>query len=53
MKKATALMIVLALCITLSACGKSEAAEVVDSLILSIGTVTLNSEAAITTAEYA
>ena len=53
MKKATALMIVLALCITLSACGKSEAAEVVDSLILSIGTVTLNSENAITTAEYA
>ena len=53
MKKATALMLVLALCITLSACGKSEAAEMVDSLILSIGTVTLNSEAAITTAEYA
>lgn len=53
MKKATALMLVLALCITLSACGKSEAAEMVDSLILSIGTVTLNSEDAITTAEYA
>lgn len=53
MKKATAVLLVLALCITLSACGKSEAAEMVDSLILSIGTVTLNSEAAITTAEYA
>ena len=53
MKKVMTMMLVLVLCITLSSCGKSEAAELVDSLILSIGTVTLDSEEAITKAEYA
>lgn len=53
MKKVIAIILVMVLCIALSACGKSEAAEMVDSLIQSIGTVTLNSEAAISTAENA
>lgn len=53
MKRIASLVLVFVLVVLLCACGKSEAAEMVDSLILSIGTVSLNSEAAISAAENA
>lgn len=53
MKKALSLILVLVLVISLTACGKSEAAQQVDTMISGIGTVTLESEAAIKSAEAA
>ena len=53
MNKVISLLLALVICLTLCACGKSEAAELVDSMILSIGTVTLNSEDALLSAEKA
>lgn len=51
MKKAFAVILVACLCLSLCACGKSEAAMEADALITAIGTVTLDSEAAIVNAE--
>ena len=53
MKKIAALILALAIVLSLSACGKSKAAKAADELILSIGTVTLDSETAIVKAEEA
>lgn len=53
MRKALSLLLALAMCLSLCACGKSAAAETVDRLIEAIGTVTLESERAITEAENA
>ena len=53
MKKALAICLVLITLVSLAACGKSEAAKAADELILAIGTVTLDSEAAIVAAEDA
>lgn len=53
MKKLTALILFLAMCFSLSACGKSEAVVNVEELISSIGEVTLESEAAIAAANDA
>lgn len=52
MKKMLALLLVLALCLSLSAC-KSEEAKNAEALIAAIGDVTLDSEAAIAAAEAA
>ena len=51
MKKLISLFLVLVLCMSLCACGKSEAAANMDKMISAIGTVTLESEAAIKAAE--
>lgn len=53
MKKTISMILTLVLCLSLCACGKSEAAEMVDSMILAIGEVTLSSESAIIAAENA
>ena len=53
MKKALSLLLTLVLCLSLCACKKSDAAEMVDSLILEIGSVTIESGAAIIKAEEA
>lgn len=53
MRKALSLLLALVMCLSLCACGKSAAAETVDRLIEAIGTVTLESERAITEAENA
>lgn len=53
MKKAISLLLVLVLVVSLAGCGKSAAAEAVDSMIAGIGTVTLDSEAAVNSAEAA
>ena len=53
MKKIVSILLVLTLCLTICACGKSEAATHVDSMILSIGTVTLDSESSVKAAETA
>lgn len=53
MKKVIVLVLAFALLFTLTACGKSEAAEAVDQLISAIGEVTLESESAILAAESA
>lgn len=52
-KRIAALILTLALALSLTACGKSEAAKAVDALIDGIGEVTLDSEAAIAAAEDA
>lgn len=44
MKKLIALLLTLVLCLSLCACGKSEAAQAVDDKILTIGEVTLESQ---------
>ena len=46
-------MLALMACVLLAACGKSEAAEMVDSMIYEIGGVSLNSGSAILAAEEA
>ena len=53
MKRITAFLLALCLCLGLCACGKSEAAQKVDDQITAIGQVTLDSEAAILEAENA
>lgn len=49
----TALVLALAMCLSMAGCGKSEAAAAADQLISDIGTVTLDSEAQIIAAEVA
>lgn len=53
MKKIIALLLVLAMCFSLCACGKSEAVKNVEGLIEAIGEVTTESENAIIAAEEA
>ena len=53
MKKILSFLLVLTLVLSLSACGKSEAAKTVDDQIAAIGDVTLDSEASIAAAEEA
>ena len=53
MKKILSFLLVLTLALSLSACGKSEAAKTVDDQIAAIGDVTLDSEASIAAAEEA
>lgn len=53
MKKIGSIILSLAIVLSLAACGKSEAAKQVDEMILGIGTVTLQSEAGVKTAEAA
>lgn len=53
MKKVLALCLVLITIVSLTACMKSEAAKAADEMILAIGTVTLESKAAIEAAEAA
>ena len=52
MKKAIALVLTLAMCLSLCACGKSKAVKDVEDAIDAIGEVSLDSEAAIAKAEY-
>ena len=52
-KKMLVILLSLSLALSLSACGKSEAAQAVDDQIEAIGEVSLESEAAITAAEEA
>ena len=47
MKKITFLFLALIMCLSLCACGKTQEAELVDEMILTIGTVTLESEKSI------
>lgn len=51
MKKVFAILMVLCMCIGLCACGKSKEAKKADELILSIGTVSIESETLIKTAQ--
>ena len=53
MKKYLLVLLALALMLSMTACGKSEAAQAADDLIAAIGTVTLDSAAAIEAAEDA
>ena len=53
MKRATSLIFLLVLCLSLCACGQSEAAKAVDEQIAAIGEVTLESDALISAAEQA
>lgn len=53
MKRIVAFMLALLMCVSLTACGKSEAAQAADDLIAAIGTVTLDSGAKIEAAEAA
>ena len=53
MKKVISLILTVALCLSLCACGKSESVEKVEALIAKIGEVNLDSESAIATAETA
>lgn len=53
MKRIISLLLVLALCLPLCACGKSKAVSNVESLIGAIGEVTVDSEAAVVEAEEA
>ncbi len=53
MKKILILLLALVICISLCACGKSEAVKNVESLILEIGEVSAESEAAVVAAENA
>ena len=51
MKKFIALLLAAVMCLSLVACGKSEAAKTMDEMIEGIGNVTLESEEAIAAAE--
>lgn len=51
MKKFLAVLMILCLCLSFAACGKSEQVEKVESAISDIGTVTLDSESLIVAAE--
>lgn len=53
MKKVFSVLLILALCLSLCACGKSKAVSNVESLIGAIGEVTVDSEAAVVEAEEA
>lgn len=53
MKKAITLLLAVVVCLSLCACGKSEAVKNVETLIDTIGEVTLDSEATIAAAEEA
>lgn len=53
MKKIISLLLVVVMCLSLVACGKSEEVKNVESLISAIGAVSENSEAAIVAAEKA
>ena len=53
MKKAISLLLALVMCLSLCACGKSEAVKNVENLISGIGSVTISSSAAIKEAEEA
>lgn len=53
MKKVLSLILVLVLALSLGACGKSQAAQAVDDMIIGIGTVTLESESKVVAAESA
>ena len=53
MKKVFSLLLALVLCLTLCACGKSEAVAAYENRVAEIGTVTLDSEDAILAAENA
>lgn len=53
MRKVLSLLLALIMCLSLCACGKSEAVKNVEVLIAAIGEVTLDSEAAIVAAETA
>ena len=53
MKRFVSVLLALVMVLSLTACGKSEKAKIVDEMILEIGTVTLNSEAKISAAEKA
>lgn len=53
MKRCITMMLVFAMCLSLCACGKSEAVKNVESLIEAIGGVTVDSEAAVVAAEKA
>ena len=53
MKKAISFILVLAMCLSLCACGKSEAVKNTETLIASIGDVSLESKSAITAARNA
>ncbi|MDD6189942.1 MAG: hypothetical protein PUB32_10290 [Clostridiales bacterium] len=52
-KRVIALVMALIMCLSLCACGKSEAAKAADELIASLGPITLNSESKIAEAEAA
>ena len=51
MKKITALVLAVILCLLLSACGKSEAVKNVEAMIDALGKITLESEPAVAAAE--
>ena len=53
MKKTISLLLILVMCLSLCACGKSEAVKNVEALIDALGEVTVDSEAAIVAAEEA
>ena len=53
MKKLSVLILVVALALCLTGCGKSDAVKATEALISSIGQVSLDSEAAIVEAEEA
>ena len=53
MKKIIALALVVVLCLSLSACGKSEAVKNVEAMIDALGEITLESEPAVAAAEAA
>ena len=51
MKRITAVILALVMCLSLSACGQTDAAKAAQKAISQIGTVTESSESAITDAE--
>lgn len=53
MKRVVSLVLLVAMCLSLCACGKSEAATAYENLVAEVGTVSLDSEDAIVAAENA